>query len=53
MNPITDEKELFKVETWLIELKCWLKCEAMMQHADVAGIYLERAKEIGGFLDSK
>ena len=44
-------KDWFKVETWLIDLKVMLECEAKMQHADVAGIYLDRAKEISEFLD--
>lgn len=53
MKPIIDEKELFKVEMWLVDLKVWLECEAEIQPSDVSGIYLQRAKEIQEFLDSR
>jgi hypothetical protein len=53
MKPITDEKDIFKVEMWLVELKSWLECEAMIQPSDVSGVYLQKAKEIQEFLDNR
>ncbi|MDA1675673.1 MULTISPECIES: hypothetical protein [Bacillus cereus group] len=53
MNPITDPKDIFKVEMWLVQLKVWLECEAEIQHEDVKGVYANQAKEIQDFLDSR
>ncbi|WGT37732.1 hypothetical protein QH639_18100 [Lysinibacillus sp. 1 U-2021] len=40
------------MEMWLIDLKNWLECEAIIQPKDVAVMYLQQAKEIQDFLDS-
>jgi hypothetical protein len=53
MRPITDEKEIFRVEMWLVQLKTWLECEAEIQPPDVSGNYLQQAKEIKDYLDSR
>ncbi|MNF87921.1 hypothetical protein D3C84_704000 [compost metagenome] len=53
MKPIVDDKEIFKVENWLIQLKVWLECEAEIQPKDVSGTYLQQAKEIKEFLDNR
>ncbi|AFV21490.1 MULTISPECIES: hypothetical protein [Bacillus] len=53
LEPITEQKEIFKVELWLLQLKTWLECEAEIQPPDVTGVYLKQAKEIQDFLDSR
>ena len=53
MKPITDEKEIFKVEMWLVELKVLLECEAETQPPDMKQSYLDKAKEIKDYLDSR
>lgn len=51
LKPIVEEKEIFKVEMSLVQLKTWLECEAEIQPNDVSGVYLDQAKEIKEFLD--
>jgi hypothetical protein len=52
-KPITDEKEIFRVEMWLVQLKTWLECEAEIQPSDVSEVYLQQAKEIKDYLASR
>ncbi|MFJ8528578.1 hypothetical protein [Bacillus sp. NPDC094106] len=53
LKPITNQKDIFMVELWLVQLKTWLECEAEIQPPDVTGVYLRDAKKIQDFLDSR
>ena len=50
---VLDFPDWFKVEMWLVSLKSYYECEAMVQPPDVRGVYQERAKEIELFLEEK
>lgn len=53
LEPITDQKDIYKVEMWLVQLKAWLESEAIVQPKDVSAVYAEQAKEIADFLNSR
>ena len=53
MKPITNKKEIFKIEMWLVELKVLLECEAETQPFDMQQVYLSKAKEIKDYLESR
>ena len=38
---------------WLVELRVLLECEAETQPSDMKQIYLDKAKEIKDYLDSR
>ncbi|MCK1999836.1 hypothetical protein MZM54_00380 [[Brevibacterium] frigoritolerans] len=53
MKPIIEQKELFKVEMWLVELYSILESDALLQPPDVKQNYLDKAKEIRTYLDNR
>lgn len=53
LKPIIEQKELFKVEMWLVELYSILESDALLQPPDVKQNYLDKAKEIRTYLDNR
>lgn len=53
LKPIIEQKELFKVEMWLVELYSILESDALLQPPDVKQTYLDKAKEIRTYLDNR
>ena len=53
MKPITEEKEMFKVEMWLVELQSIYEREALLQSQDIKEVYLQKAREIKDYLNGR